>query len=91
MEKVSIRGFARVSKAMGFFGIGKSMFYDRVKRGLLPGIVHIGGAALVLEDEMAEVAIALAAGLPDSDVVALVQRQCAARQARAAALREVAQ
>jgi predicted DNA-binding transcriptional regulator AlpA len=90
MEKVSSRGFARVSKAMGYFGIGRSAFYDRVKRGLLPGIVHIGGAAVLLEDEMTEVAIALAAGLPDSDVFTLVQRQITERARRAVALRKAA-
>ena len=55
-----------------------------------------GGAAgqvftiFIITLAASEVAIALAAGLPDSDVFTLVQRQITARARRAVALREAA-
>ncbi|MDF2179101.1 AlpA family phage regulatory protein [Aliiglaciecola sp. CAU 1673] len=55
--------FLRQKEASDKFGLSKSTFYQRIKEGLLPPPVQLGGRAVGwLEHELAEVAKVIAFG-----------------------------
>jgi predicted DNA-binding transcriptional regulator AlpA len=77
-----------IAAVQSIIGLKKSSVHERIKAGLLPAAIPIGKRAVrYSSDEVQAVAEAMAAGLVDDEIRALIRRQHAARQARAAELR----
>jgi prophage regulatory protein len=77
-----------ITAVQSIIGLKKSSVHERIKVGLLPAAVPIGKRAVRYpSDEIEAVASAMACGLTDDEIRALVRRQHAARAARAAELR----
>jgi predicted DNA-binding transcriptional regulator AlpA len=75
------REVLRPAQAWALMGIGRSSFYDRVKRAVLPPPFSLGGnVSGVFAHEIHAVLRAYAAGADEEDVRRLVVKLVAARQ-----------
>ena len=73
MEQAESLRIIRLTEARNLCGLGKSSFYDRIKNGLLPPSISLGGRAVGwVECELNTVLKAMVSGKNEIEIKALV-------------------